>query len=86
MYQYLDRLSCKFCKNKNLKELRNIRKHYSDVWEELKHYQDRTNRPYKGIGKSVYDFEKRFKLEEDRLSKGLSITDMEFYNELRSIL
>ena len=82
MYEYLDRVSCKCCKNKNLKELRNIRKHYPDVWEELKDRQSRTHRPYKGEGKSVFDLEKRFALEEQRLKQGLSITNREFFKLL----
>ena len=77
MYKYLDRLSCKFCRNKNLKELRNIRKHYPEVWEELKDYQKRTNRPFKPAdatyinGLTVQDIEKRFELEEKRQAQGL---------------
>ncbi len=86
MYEHLDRLSCKFCKNKNLKELRNIRKHYPDVWEELKDYQNRTDRPYKGEGQSVFDLEKRFEFEEERISKGLSIANREFHRELKEKL
>lgn len=85
MYEHLDRLSCKFCKNKNLKELRNIRKYYPDVWEELKDYQRRTDRPYKGEGKSVFDLEKRFELEDERTAAGLSITNREFHKELRKV-
>lgn len=86
MYEYLDRLSCKFCKNKNLKELRNIRKHYPEWWEELKDYQRRTDRPYKGEGKSVFDLEKRFAFEEEREAQGLSITNREFHRELKDRL
>ena len=86
MYEYLDRLSCKFCKNKNLKELRNIRKHYPDVWEELKDYQRRTDRPYKGEGKSVFDLEKRFEFEDERTAAGLSISSREFHEELQKRL
>lgn len=85
MYKYLDRLSCKFCKNKNLKELRNIRKHYPEVWDELKDYQGRTERPYKKEG-SVFDLEKRFVLEDERTAQGLSITSREFHRELKSLL
>jgi 3'-phosphoadenosine 5'-phosphosulfate sulfotransferase (PAPS reductase)/FAD synthetase len=66
MYERLDRLSCKFCKNKNLKELRNIRHYYPDVWNELKYYQTRTDRPYKGEGKDVFDLDRRFALEDLR--------------------
>ena len=83
MYLILDRLSCKFCSNKNLKELRNIRKYYPDVWEELKDYQRRTNRPYKGKGQSVFDLEKRFALEDERTAAGRSINNREFYQQLR---
>ncbi len=86
MYEYLDRLSCKYCANKNLKELRNIRKHYSEVWEELKDYQSRTDRPYKGEGKSVFDLEKRFAFEDERTAAGLSITSREFHKELKKRL
>ena len=86
MYEHLDRLSCKFCKNKNLKELRNIRKHYPDVWEELKDYQNRTDRPYKGEGQSVYDLERRFEFEDERLANGLSIRNRDFYTKLKTRL
>lgn len=86
MYEHLDRLSCKFCKNKNLKELRNVRKHYPEVWEELKDYQTRTDRPYKGEGKSVFDLEKRFAFEDERTAAGLSITSREFHTELKRVL
>jgi hypothetical protein len=83
MYEHLDRLSCKFCKNKNLKELRNIRRYYPEVWKELKDYQSRTDRPYKGNGKSVFDLERRFDIEEERKAQGLSITNRDFFNELK---
>lgn len=86
MYIYLDRLSCKFCKNKNLRELRNIRKIYPEWWEELKDYQRRTERPYKGEGKSVFDLEKRFAFEEERLAQGLSITTRDFHTQLKERL
>ena len=85
MYEHLDRLSCKFCKNKNLKELRNIRKYYPDVWEELKDYQRRTDRPYKGEGQSVFDLEMRFVFEDERKAAELSITNREFYEKLKEI-
>lgn len=82
MYEHLDRLSCKFCKNKSLKELRNIRKYYPDVWEELKDYQRRIDRPYRGE-LTILDIECRFELEDERLAKGLSITNREFHQELK---
>lgn len=86
MYEHLDRVSCKFCRNKNLKELRNIRKYYPGVWEELKDRQRQTSRPYKGEGKSVFDLEVRFAFEEQRTAQGLSITSREFYSELQKLI
>ena len=86
MYEHLDRLSCKFCKNKNLKELRNIRKYYPNEWEELKDYQRKTNRAYKGEGQSVFDLEKRFEFEDERIKQGLSITNRDFYTQLKARL
>ena len=82
MYEHLDRLSCKYCKNKNLKELRNIRLYYPKVWSELKEYQLRTSRPYKGEGKSVFDLEKRFIFEDEIREKGIRINRREFFEEL----
>lgn len=86
MYKYLDRLSCMYCRNKNLKELRNIRKHYPDVWDKLKEYQSRTYLPYKTNGTTVFDLENRFEFEEQRTAQGLSITNREFHRKLKSIL
>lgn len=86
MYEHLDRLSCMFCRNKNLKELRNIRKYYPEVWEKLKEYQLKTNLPYKTNSISVFDLEKRFCFEEQRLSQGLSITDRDFHQQLKQML
>ena len=84
MYEHLDRLSCKFCSNKNLKELRNIRVYYPKVWSELKEYQLRTDRPYKGEGKSVFELEKRFALEDELKSKNTWLTRKDFFVELQS--
>lgn len=87
MYEHLDRLSCKVCANKNLKELRNIRKYYPEVWKELKDYQQRTDRLYnEKLKYSVFDLEKRFAFEEERTASGLSITSREFHRELKEKL
>jgi len=86
MYEHLDRLSCMYCRNKNLKELRNIRKHYNGVWEKLKDCQSQTNLPYKTNGTTIFDLEKRFCFEEERIAQGLSITNRDFYKQLKTIL
>lgn len=83
LYEDLDRVSCKFCALKNLNELRNMYKKMPDVWNELRDYQSRTRLPYKGKGKSVFDLEKRFELENEFESAGKSIRGKEFYTELK---
>ena len=86
LYNKLDRVSCKFCALKNLKELRNIYFDMPEVWEELREKQRLTDKPYKGDGKSVFQLETRFEFEKERLSTGLSITNREFYGCLKERL
>ena len=82
LYEKLDRVSCKFCGMKNLKELRNIYFDIPEVWDELREKQRLTDKPYKGDGKSVFQLEARFEFERERLAAGLSITNREFYRLL----
>lgn len=65
LYDLLDRVSCKYCKNKNLKELRNIYHFMPDVWQELKELQDKVQMPYKD-GKTIHDIELRFVNEDNQ--------------------
>ncbi len=64
LYDLLDRVSCWCCANKNLRELRNIRRYLPEYWERLKELQRRTDRPMKGEGKSIFDLDARFETEE----------------------
>lgn len=64
LYDLLDRVSCKYCQNKNLNELRNIYHCLPSVWEELKALQSAIDIPFKD-GKTIFDIERRF-VEEDR--------------------
>lgn len=64
LYDFLDRVSCWCCSNKNLQELRNIRRYLPEYWERLKDLQRRTARPMKGEGKSIFDLDIRFEMEE----------------------
>lgn len=66
LYDLLDRVSCKYCKNKNLKELRNIYHFMPDVWQELKDLQDKVTMPYKD-GKTIHDIETRFINEDNQM-------------------
>lgn len=63
LYDYLDRVSCWCCGNKNLKELRNMFLYMPKYWERLKEFQRRTDRPFRRSGETIFDLEERFKKE-----------------------
>ena len=63
LYDILDRVSCWCCRNKNLRELKNIFTHLPEYWNKLKGIQARLREPMKGPGKSVFDLEVRFQKE-----------------------
>lgn len=65
LYDILDRVSCWCCRNKNLKELKNIFIHLPKYWEKLKVVQTKLKEPMKGQGKSVFELEARFKRETE---------------------
>lgn len=67
LYDLLDRVSCKYCKNKNLKELRNIYHFMPEVWEELKDLQDKVKMPFKGSS-TIHDLETRFITEDAQMT------------------
>ena len=67
LYDLLDRVSCKYCKNKNLDELRNIYHYLPELWQELKALQDKVEMPYKN-GKTIHDIEMRFIAEDAQMS------------------
>jgi 3'-phosphoadenosine 5'-phosphosulfate sulfotransferase (PAPS reductase)/FAD synthetase len=86
LYEQLDRVSCKFCGLKNLKELRNIHANMPDVWEELRDYQSRTHLPYRKEGWTIFDLEKRFALEKEFEAAGKSTRGREFHTALKQKL
>ncbi len=67
LYDLLDRVSCKYCKNKNLKELRNIYHFMPEVWQELKDLQDKVQMPFKG-DKTIHELEMRFITEDAQMT------------------
>lgn len=64
LYDILDRVSCWCCKNKNLKELRNIYKYLPEYWAMLKGLQDKIDSPFRKDGQTIFDLEERFKNEK----------------------
>lgn len=83
LYDILDRVSCWCCANKNLKELRNIYTLLPEYWGKLRYLQSKIVSPMKGKGKSVFDLEHRFILEQEFLNSGKSVNTKEFYKELK---
>lgn len=65
LYRILKRVSCWCCRNKNLRELKNMYIHLPEYWEKLRKIQSRLPEPMKGDGKSIFDLEERFKRELD---------------------
>lgn len=63
LYSVLDRVSCWCCRNKNLRELKNIYMYLPEYWQMLRGLQSRIDSPMKGEGKSVFNLEERFKRE-----------------------
>ena len=84
LYQIFDRVSCWCCPLKGLDELRKLRKHFPELWDELRQMDANTWRQFRK-DYSVEDLEKRFTFEEERLAAGKSIRNREFYQELKKI-
>lgn len=79
LYDILDRVSCWCCANKNLKELRNIRKYLPDYWERMKGLQTNISKPLRAErtsksgkitpARSIFDLDERFAKEEAEKSE-----------------
>lgn len=70
LYDILDRASCWCCRNKNLKELKNIYTYLPQYWEKLKDLQSKIDEPMKkycnkeyGEYGNVFELEKIFRKE-----------------------
>ena len=85
LYELFSRVSCWCCPLKPLEELRMLRKHFPDLWEELKDMDRRTWRKLRA-DYSVEDLEIRFQFEEERIAQGLSITNRDFHTKLKERL
>lgn len=63
LYSVLDRVSCWCCRNKNLKELKNIYRFLPKYWERLKELQSKIDIPFYKSKYTIFDLEERFKKE-----------------------
>lgn len=73
------------CPLKSLSELRNLRKYYPELWQELIEMDNRTWRQYRA-DYSVKQLDKRFAFEEEFASRGKSIRSREFFKQLKERL
>lgn len=82
LYEIFHRVSCWCCPLQSLEELRNLRKHFPDLWAKLLDMEHRTWRTFRA-DYSVDQLEIRFQFEEERLAAGLPINTREFHRELK---
>lgn len=86
LYKIFHRVSCWCCPLQSLDELRNLRKHFPDLWEKLLDMEHRTWGTFKDRY-TVDQLEIRFAFEEERISAGLPINrTREFMSALRKRL
>lgn len=56
---------CWFCHNQGTEQLRNLRKKYPEHWELLLKWDNDSPVTFKADGRTVHDYDRRFKLEDD---------------------
>jgi 3'-phosphoadenosine 5'-phosphosulfate sulfotransferase (PAPS reductase)/FAD synthetase len=82
LYEIFDRVSCWCCPLQSLEELRKLRKHFPELWQELRDMDKRTWQSFRKDF-TVEQLEIRFALEEEREQLGLSTHDRDFFNEMK---
>lgn len=85
LYNIFSRVSCWCCPLQPLEELRKLKKHFPDLWEDLKDMDKRNWQKFK-MDYSVEDLDRRFNFEDQRLAEGKSIRSREFFKELKNLL
>lgn len=85
LYEIFARVSCWCCPLQPLEELRKLRKHFPELWEELKEMDKRSWQTFKQ-DYTVEELDKRFEFEEKRIAEGKSIRNREFFAELKRLL
>jgi 3'-phosphoadenosine 5'-phosphosulfate sulfotransferase (PAPS reductase)/FAD synthetase len=85
LYEIFNRVSCWCCPLKSFEELRKLRKHRPQLWEELKDMDKRARNQFTARY-SVEDLEKRFALEDELTARGHSITNRAFHTDMKRML
>jgi hypothetical protein len=74
LYEHFRRVSCWCCPLQSLPELRALRKHYPDLWQKLREWDEKTWRKFRR-DYSVEELDIRFDFEDERIAAGLPIKD-----------
>lgn len=85
LYTRNKRVSCWCCPLQSLDQLRCLRKYYPELWEQLKNMDNNTRLQFRA-DYSVEELDKRFNFEEEKLAKGESIKNRQFYIELKEVI
>ena len=85
LYDIFHRVSCWCCPLQSYSELRKLRKHFPDLWEQLRAWDAQTWRTFLKHY-SVEQLEIRFAFEEERLAAGLPVKGKAFFDALRERL
>ncbi|MCM1524815.1 MAG: phosphoadenosine phosphosulfate reductase family protein [Ruminococcus sp.] len=85
LYKKFKRVSCWCCPLQPLSELRVLYRDFPELWEQLRKWDSQTWRSFKP-DYSVDELTMRFEFESERISKNLSVTNRDFYEELKKIL
>lgn len=85
LYERFKRVSCWCCPLQSLSELRQLYKHYPELWNRLKDWDSRTWRKFRA-DYSVNELETRFNFENERLADGLPVKGRAFFDALKKRL
>lgn len=84
LYKLMSRVSCWCCPLKSIPEIRKLYYHFPEKWEQLKEWDNQVDFKFKRFAQmNVLKFETRFKFEEERVEKGKSIKNREFFTKLK---
>lgn len=71
LYEIFSRVSCWCCPLQPVGELQKLRKHFPELWQQLREMDKRAWTPFK-MDKSVEEWEIRFQLEDEWQSRGMT--------------
>lgn len=71
LYNYFDRVSCWCCPFQGLRQLRNLRKYFPELWVRLLDMQKKSWNAFKMNGTTVFDLDQRFAQEDKQMELSL---------------